>query len=389
MRRAALRGVLRGALLGAAGPAAAGEGPWFVIVSASPDAAQAHAAKARLVAAAVPGVQVEHLRSEGWSNLAPCLEVVLAGRRPDPAAAEALRAAVAAKGLDVAVKQAGAPQPAAAARARCAAAGAAPRLAVGRAGALWVPLPGEPLPAGLGAAKPLDAARDTWAAAAPGVSAAGGLRVGQSAPWSDAASGEVRSCAVAGFAVVTAGQPHFGAREAGPLSEAACGSPELWARLDCAAEENAVLVGNAAVWVAGTSAPAAALAAMRHAAAAGRAGAAPGGPPLEETARLVRYTGPGGTAVWLGTVSARDEMGVCGGVDETAWRLWADAGGVPGAPLGPWDREGATEVTGLVDTDGDGIPEVVTAAFPLSWAVQAAGGADRARLGLAYCDCAC
>lgn len=375
------------AAAGSAVGSAAAQGPWFVIVSASPDAAQAHAARARLVAAAVPGVQVEHLRSEGWSNLTPCLELVLAGRRADKAGAEALRAAVAAKGLEVTVKQAGAARPAAEARGRCAAAGAAPRLGIGRAGALWVPLAGEALPAGLAAPVRLDAAGDTWAATAPGVSAAGGLRVGQSVPFTDPASGKVRGCAVAGFAVVTAGQPHFGVREAGPLAEPACGSPELWARFDCAADENAVLVGNAAAWSAGAAAPAAALAALRAEAAKAR-GPAPEGP-VEESASLVRYVGPGGAAVWLGTVAVRDEMGVCGGIDETLWRLFADAKGAPGAPLGPWDREGATAVTGLVDTDGDGRPEVMTAAFPLSWAVQGADGADRARLGLAYCDCAC
>lgn len=377
---------------------------WLVIVASKLDPAETDAPRA--AAAAVPGTNARVVLSSRYKNLMPCYHVAIADGLADKAAALALSKTLSAAGVDNYVKNAGAYVGASAALdAFCARLGPGGAVEAGDTGQhrfltvagdrAFVPVDGEipaalklPDPAPLGEGfrawiQPLpetgsqvrDPAR-TWTA----------VRVG---------TGEAKRCAETGLVVLTLGTPHFGVLQApAPPSEPSCGAPALFAGLDCALEPGvwvAVADGSPAGWRqtdAGSEPQLAALKAELDRLPAWSSFSDPGGGPVQRTTSLARYAGPKG-AVWVGQGAAESEMGICGGDALNLRAVWAAGEAGLGQRLGEWQESRFSELEGLVDVDGDGVPEIVWSEFPDTLHLSRLDGAELTTFEVAYCDCAC
>jgi len=380
---------------------------YLVVLGSKRDAGEAIPGLAALASHPEVVATPARLASSRFKNLMPCYTVTIAGGLEDKAAALALSATLKGIGVDNYVKNAGAYVPRSAAiDAYCEASPVAPsgaaRIVTLVDGRPWLPLgaPGavvENATRGAGHPQPLGSGFDAWYTAVA-TTQVGDVSVGGSYRLTDVASGASSVCAVSEIAALTLGTPHFGVLQLGKLTAPSCGEPDLYAGLTCEGMPQSggpwlAVPAGATAPVAYRSAPVSpALEAAGNAAIAGDAGWAAGPESGEEavtrTVTVTRWTGGAGDfALVEGTVSWGN--GVCGG-DEKAWRaIFPVSGDGLGAALGPWTIDSFSELTGVVDVDGDGRPEWTLAKFPSTTAIQGADGQPRGAFEIAYCDCPC
>ncbi len=346
------------------------------------------------IAAALPEIRLERLDSTEFKGLMPCYEVVVATREglTPRLLSEQLKAA----GVDHYLKPSGAHI------------GPRPELS-GACSAMREPPAGSErvafLEPGLGIALPIDAAltaplldaapalqavdeeQDRWRARTPARSV-GAATVGQALRGLRYDGGPV-TCTVQAWAVGVSGRPHFGMRDAG-LQAPACGSPRIYAEVDCDAD--LVLLNGAGQagrfdgpWEPGG--PALAPAAWQPALDAARTAAAANGAPVTERWRQRKLSLPDGPARVLElTLQTGEGEWFCGGEDHHA--VFVGLVGQDGASrLAPVDITGSA-LRGVVDSDGDGVfglhlDEEITGSQRLL------GDGGDAALPRAYCDCPC
>lgn len=392
---------------------------WLVVLGSERDPRTPIPGAAKLLASPDVPDHVRQLNSSRFKNLMPCYAITVADTTPDKAAALTLSQRLDELGIDHYVKNAGAwVGPSAALDAWCAAtlhgndsgdtggdAGAVVLFAdVGR---LWLPidapetvightLRGAPPPVAL--SDRLDAWRQPLA-----IDRMGPIGLGSAWRAVDVTTGGVVSCTVVSFDALTLGAPHFGAFEGKTPTAPTCGAPRVFAELTC---DGPVPREGTWVGVYGSTA----LAAYRPAAdeSTGR-GTGPQivaataaltadtdweADPVDiegevtRDVRITRWSGPDGDVALVEGVRAAGD-GVCGG-DRQSWAgLFALAGDELGAPLGGFVNTPFGSVVGVLDARGDGRPELVTRAFPLTTAVTATDGSSVNVLALDYCDCAC
>jgi hypothetical protein len=405
---------------------------WFVVLGSERDPRTPIPGATKLRespdAPAAVAARVRQLNSGRFKNLMPCYAITVADTTPDKAAAQALSKRLKELGIDHYVKNAGAwVGPSAAVDAWCAAtlhgngsaSGGDPgdesvAVLVADMGQLWLPIEAPETVIGhtlRGAPPPvaLSDRYDAWRQPLA-IDRMGPISVGSAYRAVDVTTGSTVVCTVAHFDALTLGFPHFGSFDGEPPAAPTCGEPRVFAALTCDAP-----TPREGTWVAVSGATA--LTSYRPAVPA--SGAVPRdadtrGTGLQIAAattaltsdtdwdadpvdiegevtrdvRVTRWVGVNGElALVEGTREAGD--GVCGG-DTQSWAgLFVIDGDTLGAPLGGFVNTPFGDVLGIVDARGDGRPELVTRAFPLTTTVTATDGSAVTSLAIDYCDCAC
>lgn len=372
---------------------------FLVIVASKLDPAEAEAALGG--ARSVPGTHARLILSSRYKNLMPCYTVAIADGLADKKAALALSKQLTAAGVDNYVKNAGAYVGASAALdAFCAGPlqtddAGDQRFVTVAGGRAFLPVDGEvPAVIPLPPPAPLGDGYRAWIQPLP----ATGSQVNETGKrWTvvDVKSGKVQVCTETSLTVLTLGTPHFGLLQAPePPTEPSCGAPALFAELDCALDAGlwlAVAQVSPTVWTAGAPGGETQLAAVQAELAAEAAWTDFSGGEGDEVRRevnLVRYAGPSG-AVWAGGGSAESGPGICGGDEITLRGVWAAGDQGLGRRLGDWMNQPFSELEGLVDVDGDGVPEIVWSEFPDGLHLSRVDGSDLTHFEVAFCDCAC
>lgn len=352
--------------------------------------------------------KVQRLNSGRFKNLMPCYAITIADALPERAAALAFSKQLKAQGVDNYVKNAGSwVGPSAAVDAWCGAGddagtGAVASLVVA-GGRFWMPVeaPAEVVAnavAGVkGAPVPLSDDYDAWRHAYS-VDTIGTVTKGASYRALDAATGRALTCTVRTLTALTVGTPHFGALEGGPLKGPACGEPGFYAELECdapaidgtwvAAPATTALGGYAPVGP-GTEAQKVAAQAALTAGTDWDADVADlPGEQVTRDVHVTRWKGPGGEVALVEGLREAGN-GVCGG-DAQSWATVfpVDGKGL-GAALAPFVNTPFGDAVGLLDTDGDGRPELVTRSFPTTVTVTALDGTLVTEASPAFCDCGC
>jgi hypothetical protein len=221
----------------------------------------------------------------------------------------------------------------------------------------------------------------------------------------------VGTCRVTAFAALTSGHPHFGYLQQDPRPTApGCGEPAPFARLDCKSppEEPLVAVPREApdpvlyralpplrdidleddvkAVVNRTPAFSAAFSEAREAANERSA-------PLQQLVTLTGFVAPGRKALAVRVTLQTGDGEVWCGADDVRVELfavheWLAEGGL-GAALLPLHRLENTELVGLIDFEGDGVPELVERAWPDTLQIERAGQEPSCQAERAYCDCPC
>ncbi|MES2640890.1 MAG: hypothetical protein V4850_15480 [Myxococcota bacterium] len=372
-------------------------------------------------APAAVAARVRQLNSGRFKNLMPCYAITVADTTPDKAAAQALSKRLTELGIDNYVKNAGAwVGPSAAVDTWCGATvhgnGSASAgdpgdesvaVLVADLGQLWLPIEAPETVIGhtlRGAPPPvaLSDRYDAWRQPLA-IDRMGPISVGSAYRAVDVTTGTTVACTVASFDALTLGFPHFGSLDGEAPTAPTCGEPRVFAALTCDAA-----TPREGTWVAVSGAtpltvyrPAAASPEERgtglQIAAATTALTAStdwDADPVDiegevtRDVRVTRWVGASGElALVEGTRKAGD--GVCGG-DTQSWAgLFGIDGDTLGAPLGGFVNTPFGDALGIVDARGDGRPELVTRAFPLTTTVTATDGSAVTTLAIDYCDCAC
>jgi hypothetical protein len=236
----------------AADPARYGE-TWLVVVNSSRTPGELPESWDALVAISRDGARPERLRSSEFKGLMPCYEIIVAAGIPDLAGARLLSEGLRVSGVDNYIKNAGTyvgpdPRIDEACQGPASVSTDAVSIAASRAGALYLPLSlpdavAERAMESAGAQAMLGDAT-TWSAPLT-VQTIGDVSLGAAYSVIDLA-GEVQTCQVDGFVVLTDGEPHFGYYQEGDQSAPGCGQPRIHARLSCDAPDAALVVADGA-----------------------------------------------------------------------------------------------------------------------------------------------
>lgn len=351
------------------------------------------------------GASPARLSSTAFKALMPCYEVVIAGHHADKAAARALSKKLQGLGVDHYVKSAGAYV---GARPELDDYCAALRSPDAAPDGLWFGEKGFALdlPASLSeelirSAPPLRASPPyhDWSATLTHRSV-DRWTIGD--PVTAITRAGAQTCSVTGFSVAVHGTPHFGYTEGGTPTAPGCGSPRVYADLDC----DPVLVlpaGRAAevftastpkvsdhsaaiVWAKAALKEDAPWAALRTAMIDD---ARTRGVAREESLSVVPWisAGPTPKTVWVVSAKAQSGEGMwyCGGEDVYGVRtLLLDARGqvLVGAD------SGADPLELVVDTDADGVPELVFSDV-ITGSRRVVGTRVDTQEERPYCDCPC
>jgi len=367
---------------------------WLVMLSAKVE--RGHIPEGLDRAERTPGVSVVRLDSSSFKNLMPCYELVVAGAFSDVKAARKLGAALAAAGVDHALKNAGAHV---GARPELASACAAMRegstpdtgpVVFGGLTGVPVPVPSAVADRALQHVDTLDAtSEESWATPLT-AQTIGDWQVGHTVPGGSYERG-AETCTITGFSAAAEGTPHCGWREAGLSRPPPCGETRLTADLTCSAEVVAAPGTPLAVgqwtgpWLAGHNPnawPEANTSIARGQDAATRE------KPLTATwkqrnASLHNQT----VVVHTLQVITGDGEWVCGGGDYMA--SYVGVTDTTGTPLTPWFETTGAEVRGIFSVQPDQGPTIHTVDIITGShrALAADGTAHEQTRG--YCDCPC
>jgi hypothetical protein len=371
----------------------------LVILNASLDRGVAPAGLP--TAARTPGVTLERLDSSSFKNLMPCYEIIVAGAFSDKKQALALHARLKAAGVDVAVKPAGAylgPRP------ELAGACAAMRAPPARSEQVLLrAAPGFRLPldpaveaqalAGAPKVKAMRAELDAWSAPLPHRTL-GRWTVGQRLPGIDHDAGPV-GCTVTGFSVGVVGTPHFGWVQEGDHSAPSCGTPAVYATVDCDADLVDLRPGSRAAVSRGAPRPPKEPLAQRpppwpalaEALARGATHAQQQGAALKQewTVTPVELAGERLRLVSV-KLWTNEGFAVCGGED--LLEVWTGVLGPDDRARGPAVQTTFAAVLGLVQA-GPGAPLELHLRDELTGSERLVGGPDELRLDQPFCDCGC
>lgn len=353
------------------------------------------------VAARTPGVQLARLDSSSFKNLMPCYEIIVAGAFSDKKQALALHATLKAAGVDVAVKPAGAylgPRPELAGT--CAAMRAPParseQVLLRAAPGFRLPLDPAVEAQALASAPKVKAMRaelDAWSAPLPHRTL-GRWSVGQTLPGVRHEAGPA-TCTITGFSVGVAGTPHFGWVQEGDHSAPQCGTPAVYANVDCDADLIDTRPGARAAVPRGAPRPpkeplaerAPPWPALAEALDRGAAHAAQQGSALKQE-WTVRPVELGGERLRIVNVKlwTNEGFAVCGGED--LLEVWTGVLGPDDKARGPAVNTTFAAVLGLVQA-GPGAPLELHLRDELTGSERLVGGPEELRLDLPFCDCGC
>lgn len=350
--------------------------------------------------AALPDAAPARLDSTWFKGLMPCYEIVVAGGFVDIASARALSTQLKAKGVDHYLKRAGAytgdrPELASACAAMRAPAQGDARFALIEGPGARLPLDSEletRILEGAPKVSALDPRGEAWGAPLP-VQTVDRWSKGQTLTGLSFESGPI-DCTIQEFAVGITGTPHFGWYE-GDRRAPGCGSPHVYAALDCQADlllapgtsGGSVAAKGPAVEVPAPTIPAAWSPRVAAERAAAKAAATAQGTAWSErwTARPFDV----GTAA-LQLIQLVEQSGegnwMCG-QDEHFVSL-VGLLGPDGTPLGPLFEASGWDPVGLVAPDGTGHPAIALRE-EITGSLRLISEQLDLSMDLAYCDCPC
>lgn len=396
----------------------------FLVILSSSKRARTMPASLAILAEHPPLIDPVVRASSSWfEGLMPCYEVTLAGAFEYRRQATALARQLEGLGVENYVKQAGrylGPQ--AVVEAWCQADHQALTEGCGQAlfaevhdGKAWLRLAQDPIVVeralqGSPDPEPLGGL-EAWSASLP-VETIDPHREGDAWKlYAPASAQTLGRCKVKSFEAITRGQPHFGyLRQDPPPTSPGCGSPELFARLDCKEPPQEPLLALPAdhpepvlytalaplrdieleddVKVIVNRSPAFAKSFQQA-----RTAAEERSMPLQQLVSLRGFVGPkhklllvqvtlqtGDGLVWCGSDDVRHDL--------AAVFEWTTEGGI-GAELVPFHPLEMAEVLGLIDVDADGVPELFQLRWPGEYQLVFGGAEQVCSAPQDYCDCPC
>jgi hypothetical protein len=396
---------------------------YLVILQSSPEPRVAAPSLAALAGQPDLLAPVVRASSSWFKGLAPCYELTVAGAFEHERQATTLERQLDLLGVDSYVKNAGryvGPQEAVEAwcrrdQPRQVAGCDGVRFAEVHDGAAWLPLALDEDAAtaamqGLPAPTPLGGL-DAWSSPLPPDRLPEGIAGTRWKLFAPASGRSLGLCKVSSFAAITSGHPHFGYLQQDPPPTApGCGEPAPFARLSCKSPPDEPLVAvpgeapDPVLYKAlsplrdidledDVKALANRTPAFQSAFAEAREAANERSAPLQQLVTLTGYVAPGRKVLAVRVTLQTGDGEIWCGADDVRVELsavydWPADGGL-GSELVPLHRVGNTELLGLIDLEGDGVPELVERVWPDTLRFDRAGLGPSCKAERAYCDCPC